>query len=166
MHSNEQVAAPGNSPTHETLDHPSVPLLQEIVQGYRSPAALLSDDGEVVFVNDAALRAMEREPGESDAVNSPKDWPRRAVIAVGAERFHLALPAQAGKRDAQAGKSQLAPRLSKIARLVVAGCTDKQIAAHTGLAFTTVRTYVRQIYKRAGVHSRVELVHATAAHPL
>lgn len=166
MHSNDQVNS-DNAPTSDTTEHLSVPLLQEIVQGYRSPAALLSEDGEVVFVNDAALRTMERDPGESDEVaTAPKDWPRRAVIAVGTERFHLALPAQAGKTSAQAGKSQLAPRLSKIARLVVAGCTDKQIAAHTGLAFTTVRTYVRQIYKRAGVHSRVELVHATAAHPL
>ena len=55
------------------------------------------------------------------------------------------------------------PRLAKIARLVVSGCTDKQIASQTGLSFSTVRTYVRQIYRRLDVHSRVELVNASLA---
>ncbi|MFY0530668.1 helix-turn-helix domain-containing protein [Nannocystis pusilla] len=58
------------------------------------------------------------------------------------------------------------PRLAKIARLVISGCTDKQIATRTGLSFSTVRTYVRQIYRRIGVHSRVELVHATNPHSM
>jgi DNA-binding NarL/FixJ family response regulator len=49
---------------------------------------------------------------------------------------------------------------SKIARLVVAGCTDKQIENQPGLTFSTVRTYVRHIYRRLDLHSRVELVNA------
>lgn len=59
-----------------------------------------------------------------------------------------------------ADSPRLPSRLAKIARLVVSGFTDKQIAIRTGLSFSTVRTYVRQIYRRAGVHSRVELVNA------
>ena len=43
--------------------------------------------------------------------------------------------------------------------VVVSGCTDKQIAARTGLSFSTVRTYVRQVYRRMGVHTRVALLH-------
>ena len=55
------------------------------------------------------------------------------------------------------------PRLAKIARLVISGCTDKQIATQTGLTFATVRTYVRQIYRRLNVHSRVEMVNLSLA---
>ena len=53
--------------------------------------------------------------------------------------------------------------------LVIDGLTDKQISQRIGLTFSTVRTYVRQIYRRMGVHSRVGLVHASrarAAQPL
>jgi len=56
--------------------------------------------------------------------------------------------------------TRLPPRLARIAKMVISGSTDKQIASHTGLSFSTVRTYVRQIYRRIGVHTRVELVHA------
>jgi DNA-binding NarL/FixJ family response regulator len=57
----------------------------------------------------------------------------------------------------------LPPRLAKIAALVIHGLTDKQISQRVGLTFSTVRTYVRQIYRRMGVHSRVGLVHASRA---
>src|SRR5688572_6754664 len=53
----------------------------------------------------------------------------------------------------------LPPSLSRIASLLVCGHSDKQIAALTGLSHTTVRTYVRRLYTRTGVRSRVELVH-------
>jgi DNA-binding NarL/FixJ family response regulator len=75
--------------------------------------------------------------------------------------LYLAVPNQALESTTNTPEPQLPPRLAKIARLVISGCTDKQIASRTGLSFSTVRTYVRQIYRRIGVHSRVELVHAS-----
>lgn len=49
---------------------------------------------------------------------------------------------------------------------MISGLTDKKIAQRLGLTFSTVRTYVRQIYRRMGVHNRVALVHATGAGPV
>ena len=87
--------------------------------------------------------------------------PRRAAVQAEGQVYYLAVPNQALESTNNTPEPQLPPRLAKIARLVISGCTDKQIASRTGLSFSTVRTYVRQIYRRIGVHSRVELVHAS-----
>jgi len=54
--------------------------------------------------------------------------------------------------------SRLPPRLARVAALLTAGYSDKDIAASTGLTFATVRTYVREVYVRLGVHRRVDLL--------
>jgi DNA-binding NarL/FixJ family response regulator len=119
--------------------------------------------GTIVCMNAAAMRSIDRKPGDEDdgIPADPKEWPRRASIQAEGQTFYLSVPNQALDTASGAPEPQLPPRLAKIARLVISGCTDKQIATRTGLSFSTVRTYVRQIYRRIGVHSRVELVHAS-----
>jgi DNA-binding NarL/FixJ family response regulator len=51
----------------------------------------------------------------------------------------------------------LPPSLARIAALVARGLSDKDIARSLEIPLTTVRTYVRRIYTRLGVRSRVEL---------
>ena len=118
-----------------------VNLLTELLQGYRRPAVVTTEQGTVVCMNAAAMRSIDRKPGE-ESEGIPAD-------------------PKALESTNNTPEPQLPPRLAKIARLVISGCTDKQIAGRTGLSFSTVRTYVRQIYRRIGVHSRVELVHAS-----
>jgi len=140
-----------------------VNVLAELLQGYRRPAVVTNEQGTVVCMNAAAMRSIDRKPGEENdgTPTDPKEWPRRATIAAGDNQtYYLAVPDQALEAPSTP-EPQLPPRLAKIARLVISGCTDKQIASRTGLSFSTVRTYVRQIYRRIGVHSRVELVHAS-----
>lgn len=138
-------------------------ILTELLQGYRRPAIVSTEQGAVVCMNAAAMRSIDRKPGEeSDGIPAdPKEWPRRAAIQADGQTFYLAVPNQSQDTATNSPEPQLPPRLAKIARLVISGCTDKQIATRTGLSFSTVRTYVRQIYRRIGVHSRVELVHAS-----
>jgi DNA-binding CsgD family transcriptional regulator len=145
-----------------------VSVLTELVHGYRRPAVVLNDQGAVICMNAPAMRALDRKPGDGEiaAPADPKDWPRRATIQADGQTFTLAIPDAALETTSAAPEPQLPPRLAKIARLVISGCTDKQIASRTGLSFSTVRTYVRQIYRRIGVHSRVELVHATNPHSM
>ena len=143
---------------------PVLNILTELLQGYRRPAVVTTEQGAVVCMNAAAMRNIDRKPGEeSDGTPSdPKDWPRRAAIQADGQTYYLSVPNQAlDAGTPNTPEPQLPPRLAKIARLVISGCTDKQIASRTGLSFSTVRTYVRQIYRRIGVHSRVELVHAS-----
>jgi DNA-binding CsgD family transcriptional regulator len=157
----QKTATPEPEPAVRPVALPHV--LAELLQGYRRTAVVMTEQGAIVCMNAAAMRSIDRKPGEeSDGTpTDPKDWPRRATILGDGHTYYLAVPDQALEAAAGAPEPQLPPRLAKIARLVISGCTDKQIANRTGLSFSTVRTYVRQIYRRIGVHSRVELVHAS-----
>lgn len=152
----------------ETRSVSMVSVLTELVHGYRRPAVVLTEQGAILCMNAPAMRALDRKPGDPEptAPADPKDWPRRATIQTDGQVYTLAIPDMAMETQSSAPEPQLPPRLAKIARLVISGCTDKQIATRTGLSFSTVRTYVRQIYRRIGVHSRVELVHATNPHSM
>jgi len=55
-------------------------------------------------------------------------------------------------------RSPLTPREREVVALLVAGASTRKIAAKTGLTVATVHTYLKRIYPKIGVHSRVELV--------
>ena len=140
---------------------PPVDLLAELLQGYRHPAALTSDAGVVVRMNAAALGEVDQQPGEAAAII--KGWPPLATVRTPDElTFVLRCPTRTAVTTAPPTRA-LPPRLAKVASLVINGLTDKQIAQRIGLTFSTVRTYVRQLYRRLGVHNRVGLVHASRA---
>ena len=140
-----------------------VDLLVELLQGYRYPAAATNEHGAVVCMNAAAVNEVNNQPSET-AVTDAKDWPSLATLRTpDGQTFVLRRPTSASNMSPQA--PALPPRLAKIAALVIDGLTDKQISQRVGLTFSTVRTYVRQIYRRMGVHSRVGLVHASRATP-
>lgn len=138
-------------------------LLAELLHGYRHPAAATTEHGTVAYMNAAALNEVSHQPGGT-APASVKDWPSLAILRTpDGQTFALRRPGWV--RDAAPPAPALPPRLTKIAALVIDGMTDKQIAQRVGLTFSTVRTYVRQIYRRMGVHSRVGLVHASRRGP-
>lgn len=53
---------------------------------------------------------------------------------------------------------ELSPQQRRIVQLLICGYCDKQIAGELGLSIDTVRTYLKRINSRLGVHGRVELV--------
>jgi DNA-binding NarL/FixJ family response regulator len=67
------------------------------------------------------------------------------------------------RRSRWARAWRLPARFARVAVHVMHGLTDKEIAAETGLSVLTVRTYVKGIYRAAGVHNRVELVRRALA---
>ena len=54
--------------------------------------------------------------------------------------------------------SALPPSLRAVARLAAEGLADKEIAEVLGRPLSTVRTYMRRVFRRLGVHSRRELM--------
>lgn len=52
---------------------------------------------------------------------------------------------------------ELSPREREIAALVVRGMSDLNIAAQLAIKEVTVGSHLNRIYKKLGVHSRVEL---------
>ncbi len=114
-------------------------------------------------MNAAALNEVDRQPGES--TTKAEDWPPLATFSSDGQTYLLRCPPRSPDA-APLSEHALPPRLAKVASLVIGGLTDKKIAQRLGLTFSTVRTYVRQIYRRMGVHNRVALVHAAGAGPV
>ena len=59
---------------------------------------------------------------------------------------------------------KLAPRQEAIARLILEGKPDKQIAQDLKLAVPTIRTHLTRLYRRLGITDRAELLTFIFAH--
>ena len=149
--------------------YPLIPARNERGQNFCTPVIMINLQCALVFKKKAAVRLLDKRllqdshTKDSSGPIELQAWEHKAQIQADGKIFYLIIPnipdgAESSKHLSK--DIQLPPRLAKIAQLVISGCTDKQIAVHTGLSFSTVRTYVRQIYRRVSVHSRVELVHA------
>jgi len=55
-------------------------------------------------------------------------------------------------------RAPLTPRERDVVSLLVTGSSTREIAAETGLTVSTVNTYLKRIFSKLGVHSRVELI--------
>ena len=53
--------------------------------------------------------------------------------------------------------SALSPREQQVAALACLGCTNRQIAARLGISPGTVKTHVRNVLRKFGLHSKEEL---------
>jgi DNA-binding CsgD family transcriptional regulator len=60
--------------------------------------------------------------------------------------------------QARLDRTPLTKREKEVVSLLVSGASTRQIAEQTGLTVATVHTYLKRIYSKLGVHSRVELV--------
>ena len=73
------------------------------------------------------------------------------------------LASEGGRRTGEAvaqtlKRAPLTPRERDVVSLLVAGSSTRDIASRTGLTVSTVNTYLKRIFSKLGVHSRVELV--------
>ena len=77
-----------------------------------------------------------------------------------AERLLLGAEGNTTRSDVKRAlaKSPLTPREKEVVALVVGGATTREIAARTKLTIATIHTYLKRIYPKIGVRSRVELV--------
>jgi len=60
-------------------------------------------------------------------------------------------------RPADVTAHLLTPRLREVAEYAIVGATCREIATHLGIREATVRDYMKVIYRRLGIASRVEL---------
>ena len=107
---------------------------------------------------DRAVAELEHAaPRASTAAAPPATAPRRnASCASSAARP----PPQRAPASATAGVASLTERELQLARLVVDRKTNPQIAAELFLSQKTVETHLRNIFRKVGVTSRVELARA------
>lgn len=119
-----------------------------IIEALDAPAALCDPRGRVRHTN-AAGRATV---GWRDAPTT-----RRVALRVGGRDATLLVADRPVGDRARAPAWPLPPSLARVATLAATGMPDAAIAASTGLAHSTVRTYVTRIYERLGVVGRAAL---------
>ncbi|MEE8603694.1 helix-turn-helix transcriptional regulator [Euzebya tangerina] len=61
------------------------------------------------------------------------------------------------------GAALLTPRQLELLHAVAAGATNRQVARHLGVTESTVRKHLEHVYRRLGVHSRVQAIARVAA---
>jgi DNA-binding NarL/FixJ family response regulator len=59
----------------------------------------------------------------------------------------------------------LGPRHARAGRLLVQGMAYKQIAIELGKSLHTIESYVEELYRATGCHSRFELIQWSRARP-
>lgn len=86
----------------------------------------------------------------------------RALLAAATGRAYLSAGAEAAmarpQPAAEGPQTQLTPREQEVLTLIISGCTDREIAEQLNLSPETVRGYTKDIRRKFGARSRVELL--------
>ncbi len=73
------------------------------------------------------------------------------------------VPERASEEDVSFARFNLSPREEEIARVLIEGKTNAEIAREFFISENTVRSHIKAIYRKAGVSNRVQLIHAARA---
>lgn len=90
-------------------------------------------------------------------------WAARALARGLSYATRMNRPSPEGRKrglelQARLDRTPLTKREKEVVSLLVSGASTRQIADQTKLTVATVHTYLKRIYSKLGVHSRVELV--------
>lgn len=62
------------------------------------------------------------------------------------------------RREVEAQLERLTPREKEVLRLMAEGTSSREIAGRLGISYTTVRTHIRSLGSKLGVHSKLEAI--------
>ena len=62
------------------------------------------------------------------------------------------------RREVEAQLERLTPREKEVLRLMAEGTSSREIAHRLGISYTTVRTHIRSLGSKLGVHSKLEAI--------
>lgn len=62
------------------------------------------------------------------------------------------------RREVEAQLERLTPREKEVLRLMAEGTASRDIAKKLGISYTTVRTHIRSLGSKLGVHSKIEAI--------
>ena len=62
------------------------------------------------------------------------------------------------RREVEAQLERLTPREKEVLRLMAEGISSRDIASRLGISYTTVRTHIRSLGSKLGVHSKLEAI--------
>lgn len=135
--------------------------LGAVVDALPDPAFLVGSSGLLLHANQTARRMWHVRPSWLNTRNVHAIDPEQAHVArVGLNGMKVWLVLPRGGDEGVPSQAPLPASLVDIARGIVDGLSDKEIAERTGRPLRTVRTYVERLYRRLGVGSRVQAVRA------
>lgn len=110
---------------------------------------------------------LERRPGEPEFTNSQLDKLcvlRGAITLSACYALAVALGVDretTGRHSAPIHALKgLSKREHEVARLLMGGYANLNIAAHLGISENTIRTYIRRLYRKLNVCNRIDLLRA------
>jgi DNA-binding NarL/FixJ family response regulator len=62
------------------------------------------------------------------------------------------------RREAETQVERLTPREKEVLRMMAEGAASRDIASRLGISYTTVRTHIRSLGSKLGVHSKLEAI--------
>ena len=62
------------------------------------------------------------------------------------------------RRETESQLEKLTPREKEVLRLMAQGVSSRMIAAQLGISYTTIRTHIRSLGSKLGVHSKLEAI--------
>jgi RNA polymerase sigma factor (sigma-70 family) len=62
------------------------------------------------------------------------------------------------RREVESQLERLTPREKEVLRLMAEGMPSREIASRLGISYTTVRTHIRSLGSKLGVHSKLEAI--------
>jgi len=62
------------------------------------------------------------------------------------------------RREVETQLERLTPREKEVLRLMAEGVASREIAKKLGISYTTVRTHIRSLGSKLGVHSKLEAI--------
>lgn len=62
------------------------------------------------------------------------------------------------RREVESQLEKLTPREKEVLRLMAEGTSSRDIASRLGISYTTVRTHIRSLGSKLGVHSKLEAI--------
>jgi DNA-binding NarL/FixJ family response regulator len=126
------------------------------------------DDATILkFITAGAKGCVDEAASVSEFVRAIRTvlggsvWAPRRVLAMFVEKAY-----RSSGHGVSAGQRPFTSREKEVLRMLVAGCTNKDIAAPLGIAERTVKAHVAKLLRKVGVSNRVMLSMHAITHSL
>ena len=113
-----------------------------------------TDAARFAAVQAGASAFIHKSRAASDVVEAIRDVARGKMLIT--PRTIATLLSK--RRSIEAQLESLTPREKEVLRLMAEGLPSRSIAAELGISYTTIRTHIRSLGGKLGVHSKLEAI--------
>jgi two-component system, NarL family, nitrate/nitrite response regulator NarL len=113
-----------------------------------------SDAARFAALESGASAFIHKSRAAQDVVDAIR------AVAQGGSLFTPRTIAQLlnSRREVEAQLERLTPREKEVLRMMAEGTSSRDIATRLGISYTTVRTHIRSLGSKLGVHSKLEAI--------